>query len=324
MDEAFGSAIAVPAVVIEHAAPDRRVRRLLVGLADRRPHGDALGVGVLPVGVEDDLPRHLRDRLGVGGQHVAHTLSDVQWRGLCFLKLGVGDEPELVHAPEHVQLPGLGALGIGHRVVRGRGLRQAGQHGGFRDADVPQRATVIDLGGGREPIRPLPEEDLVDVQLEDFVLGEVGLDFPREQDLAQLSGDRLLPGQEEVAGDLHRDRARALLGAGGQIGQRRAGNGQVVDAAMLIETFIFRRQNGLFHHIRHFPDADHGTPLLPELAQKVAFRRYDPQRDLRLVVGQGLERRQRGPEQRKHERAQQGAQDREPRGHRREIEEPAS
>ena len=89
---------------------------------------------------------------------------------------------------------------------------------------------------------------------------------------------------------------------------------------MLIETLVFRGQNGVFHDIRDFADAHDRTPLLAEFAEQVAFRRHDPQRDLGLVIGQGVERGKRRPEERQHEGAEQGADDGEADGDRGDIE----
>ena len=117
-----------------------------------------------------------------------------------------------------------------------------------------QRLAEVDLRRRGEAVGALAEEDLVDVELEDLVLGQVGLDLPGEQDLAELAGDRLLAGQEEVAGDLHGDRAGALLGAGREVGERGARDAQIVDAAVLIEALVLGGQNGLFHDIRDVAD----------------------------------------------------------------------
>ena len=145
---------------------------------------------------------------------------------------------------------------------------------------------------------------------------EAALDLPGEQDLAQLAGDRLLAGEEEVARDLHRDRAGALLRPGSEVGRGGPQHAQIVDAAVLIETLVLGRQNRLFHDIRDIGDVDHGAPLLAEFAEQVAFGRDDPQRDLGLVIGQRFQRRQRRVEQRQHERAEQRADDGEPEQHR--------
>ena len=92
---------------------------------------------------------------------------------------------------------------------------------------------------------------------------------------------------------------------------------------MLVETFVFSRQNGLFHDIRDFADGDDGAAFLSEFAEKLALGRDDPQRDLRLVVGERLERRKRRPQQCQHKRAQQRADDRQAERDRDEIDEPA-
>ena len=92
---------------------------------------------------------------------------------------------------------------------------------------------------------------------------------------------------------------------------------------MRIETLIFRGQNGFFHQIRHFGDRHDGPALLPELTQQVPFRRDDPQRDLGLVVGQGLERRQGGIKECQYEAPEEAPDHRQPKQDGAEIEEPA-
>ena len=186
-------------------------------------------------------------------------------------------------------------------------LGEAREHRGLGDGHVPQRLAEVDLRRGGEAVGALAEEDLVDVELEDLVLGQVGLDLPGEQDLAQLAGDRLLAGQEEVAGDLHGDGAGPLLGAGREVGERGARDAQIVDTAVLVETFVFCGQNGLFHDIRDFADGDDGAPFLSEFAEKVAFGGNDAQGNFGLVVGKCLEGRKSRPQQGQYKRAQQGA-----------------
>ena len=80
-DVGLRPAVAVPAVVIDDAAAHCSIGGFLVGLADRRLDGEALGVGVLAIGVEHDLPRHFRDVLRVRRQRFAHPCADGQWRG---------------------------------------------------------------------------------------------------------------------------------------------------------------------------------------------------------------------------------------------------
>ena len=89
IDVGLGAAISVPLVVVDEAAAHRRVGGLLIGPANRRPDGDAAGIGIVAVGVEDDLPGHLGDVLGVDRHGVAGRLPDIEWRVLCFAPLVV-------------------------------------------------------------------------------------------------------------------------------------------------------------------------------------------------------------------------------------------
>ena len=50
-----------------------------------------------------------------------------------------------------------------------------------------------------EPVRALPQENLVDIQFEYFVFGKAGLDLIGKQNLAKLASKRSLSGEEEVA-----------------------------------------------------------------------------------------------------------------------------
>jgi hypothetical protein len=314
------AAITVTPVVLDHAAADGCVRGVLIRALDGRPHGEAFRVGLLAVRVEDDLPRHLGDELGVQRLHFTHALLDDQWRILCFPELVVADEPQVMHPSQHIQLARLRPARIVDRVVRGRRLRQARKHGGLGDGDVLQRLAEIDLRRGGEAVRALAQEDLVDVELEDLVLGQRGLDLPGEQRLAHLPGDRLFPGQEEVPRHLHRDRSRPLLGAGRQVRECRAQHAQIVHAAVRIETLVFGGQNGLFHDIRDIADGDDRAPLLAEFAEQIAFRRDDTERNLGLIVGQRLERRQCRPQERQYKCAEQGSNEAEAQNDRKNIE----
>ena len=97
----------------------------------------------------------------------------------------------------------------------------------------------------------------------------------------------------------------------------------VVDPAVLVEALVLGRQDRVSHDIRDLPDADDRAPFLAEFAQEVAFRRDDAQGNLGLVVGQRLQRGQRGLQQRQDERAQQRADDRQAERYRSEIDDPA-
>src|SRR5438105_1341359 len=88
----------------------------------------------------------------------------------------------------------------------------------------------VDVRRRSEAVRPLPEEDLVDVELEDLVLGEIRLDLEGQQHFRELAGERLLAREEERARHLHGDGAGALAPPL-QVGDGRARYAGIVDAA---------------------------------------------------------------------------------------------
>jgi len=323
VDVRFRPAIPVPPVVIEEPPAHGGVGRLLVGTTQRRPDRQPAGIGLLAIGLEHHLAGHLGGEFGVRGQRLAQALADEERRFLRIFVRRIVDEAKFVHAPEHVMLASPGPLGVGHRVEGGGRLRQSGQHRCLGDRDILERLAEVDLGGGSEPVGPLAEEDLVDVELEDLVLAEAPLDLPGEQHFAELARDRLLTGEKEVARDLHRDRTGTLLRAGTEIGPGGAQHGKIVDAAMLIEPFVLGGQNGLFHDIRDILDLHHRPPLLAEFPQELALGGNHPERDFRLIVGQGLEGRQCGVQQGEDQPAQQGTDERQTEHDRTDVEEPA-
>lgn len=65
VDEGLRPPVAVSAIVVHHSAPQGDICRLLVAGADGGVDLDSLRVGVVAVGVIDDLPGHLGNELGV-------------------------------------------------------------------------------------------------------------------------------------------------------------------------------------------------------------------------------------------------------------------
>ena len=207
-----------------------------------------------------------------------------------------------MHPAQDVLLTQFGALRIDDRVVgRGR-LGQAGQHRCFGNRNVLQRLAEVNLGGRGKTIGALPEENLVDVQLENLVLGKIVFDLEGEQDFIQFAGIGLFRRQEEIARDLLGDGRCALaLASAKQVAARGAQNAEVVDAAMLVETIILGRDDGVLHDLRHFLDAHHGAAFFAKLANQVAIGCVDAQRNLRAIVGQHFQRRQVGVGQDQHD-----------------------
>src|SRR2546427_11113523 len=106
-----------------------------------------------------------------------------------------------------------GALGMGARVVDRRRLGKRRQRGRFRDVQLRGVFAEVDLCCGLHPMGARPEVDLVQVQLENRVLGEVALDLDCDARFLELTRELLLAAdlvREDVAGELHADRREAL------------------------------------------------------------------------------------------------------------------
>ena len=152
---------------------------------------------------------------------------------------------------------------------------------------------VVDLRRGPDTVGALAEKNLVDVELEDLVLGEFTLDLQRKQNLVELADVGLLAAEEEIPGDLHGDGAapRPLLPGTDEVEQ---GTGQTlpVDAGMLEEPVVLACEKGLDQTLGNFIEAQRLTALLAELGEELALAGIDPQRDLQPYVAEGLRRRE--------------------------------
>jgi hypothetical protein len=139
----------------------------------------------------EGLAHHLGGELGV--HRVFGDFAPRAQRRLqgVFVLRGV-DLAELGHAPQHVLLALLGALRIGDRVIERGCLRQPGQHRGLGERELVERLAVVGLRCRGESIGALPEINLVDVELEDLLLGQAVLDLEGEQGLVELAREGLL------------------------------------------------------------------------------------------------------------------------------------
>jgi hypothetical protein len=283
----FGSAVDLPALVVQQPLAQRPVRHALVLGLDRQVDVQSPRVGLLAVLVEHQLPCGLGDELrmqdGIGRRPVAQLLV------LGGLVLLGRDEAVVEHALDDVLLAHRGALGVGDGVVGRRRLRQPGQHGRLGHGDVLQRLAEVRLARGRKTVGPLPEVDLVHVDLEDLLLGQQALDLQGEQDLVDLARERLFAGQVEVARHLHRDGGRALALRLVELRQSGADDAEVVHPAMLVEAGVLDGQHGVLHHLRDVADRREVAPLLAVFAEHDAVGRVHAHRQLGPVVQQAVD-----------------------------------
>ncbi len=314
-DEGLGPAVTVATVVIQHLGAQRLPGGLLLGRHDRRVDVQSARVGLLAEHIEHQLARDFGGelRMHAGARHIAAVGRRRHSAAARFDRRGHGavvrrlvDVAQLQHATQDVLLAGLGALRVDARVEGARRDRQPGQHGEFADREVGQLLAEVGLSRRTEPVGSLAEEDLVDVDLQDPVLGQLGLDLECQRDLVDLARVQLLARQVKGARDLHGDRAAALAApAADEVGQDRPRETRVVDPAVLVEAVVLGSEDGLLQGRRHVLDPHVLAPLFAELAQQDAIGAPDAQRDLRPVVDQRVDRRQVRVGHREHECQQQ-------------------
>src|SRR5512145_2548055 len=96
------------------------------------------------------------------------------------------DEPLLGHAPEHVLLSTLRPRGVAYRrPARGR-LDHPGEHRGLAQGHLADGLAEQEAARLLHAVPAVPEVDLVQVQVEDLVLGQVLLEAWREDQLLHL------------------------------------------------------------------------------------------------------------------------------------------
>ena len=144
--------------------------------------------------------------------------------------------------------------------VGGRRLDDARQRGALGEREVAHVLAEEQVRAFRHAVhgeRPtLAEIHVVQVQLEDALLGEAPFEYQRHHLLAHLARVRLVWREERVLDELLRQRAAALeirlLAA--HVRDDRADRADDVDAGMRVETPILDRQHGLHDGARQLRD----------------------------------------------------------------------
>ena len=277
---ALGSAVPMTGVILEQRLAQRRIRRALELAVEGCVDLVSGGVHVVPVRLFHVRTHHFRNvgRFDLDREPVD---SCAHRRIAGGVVLVLSDVVELQHAPEHVVATHDRLLRIGDGVEPRRRLGQPRDHCELGERELRDRHPVVDLRRGPDPVGPLAEKDLVDVELEDLVLGELTLDLQREEDLVELADVGLLPAEKEIPGHLHGDGAapRPLLPGTKQV-QHGAGQALPVDPGVLEEPVILARENRLDQSLRNFVEAQRLAALLAELGEELALAGIDPQRNL--------------------------------------------
>ena len=89
--------------------------------------------------------------------------------------LALGHEAGLHQVGQHHVGAGARRRQVDVRRIFGRRLEQAGEHRGLGEVDVPDRLAEIELGRRRDAERAAAHIGAVEIELQDFLLGQIGL-----------------------------------------------------------------------------------------------------------------------------------------------------
>ena len=143
------------------------------------------------------------------------------------------------------------------RGVFGRRLEQARQHRGLGEVHVARRLGEVVLRGCVHAERAAAHVGAVEIELQDLVLGEPRLEPDREEGFFHLALDGALVVQEQVLGELLRDRRAALHhAAGARVCRERAHKAGRIDAEMVVEAAVFGCERRLDQMIRVILERD--------------------------------------------------------------------
>ena len=141
----------------------------------------------------------------------------------CAEHLALGHEAGVDQIVEHQVGAGARGRQVDVRRVFGRRLEQAGQHRGFRQIDVARRLVEVEMRSAVDAESAAAHIGAVEIEFENFVLGQPGFQPDRQERLVDLALDGALVAEEQVFRELLGDRGAALAHAAGlRIGDQRA------------------------------------------------------------------------------------------------------
>ena len=171
-----------------HDAPTQGlVGRRLIGRSDRCGDIEAAGVGLVTILREHELAHGFCHIFGVNSVGVAARLH-IKLLFFCASGFCGSDEPVLLHALNDVQLSASGSLRVADRVVGGRGLGQARQHGGFSNGDVFEGFAEIGFTSCCKTVGTIAQKNLVHVDFKNLVFAQQVFQLESQQDFVNFAG----------------------------------------------------------------------------------------------------------------------------------------
>ena len=164
------------------------------------------------------------------------------------------------HHGKHIAAPLLRAIGVDVRRVSDRRFDHARQQRGLGDRQLIRALGIIRLRGGLDPVCARAEIHGVDVRFQNFPLIHDPLQPERQNRFARLAANRFFTGQVRQFNQLLRDGGSALRKRSRfDIVDHRAEYAMYVDAGMIVESLIFRRDKGVRYifgqRIDGYPDS---------------------------------------------------------------------
>ena len=191
-----------------------------------------------------------------------------------------------------------------------RRLEQSGQHRGLGQVHVARRLVEIILRRGIDAEGAAAHIGAVEIQFQNLVLGQARFQPHRQEGFLDLALDRALVVQEQIFGELLRQRRAALdhaagLGVGDE-GARGAGD---VDAEMVVEAAVLGGEHRLDQIVGKLVERHRIVMPYAAGADLVAVAVEEGDGELRLlepVVVRGLAERRHG--ERQHQNGAGGAE----------------
>ncbi len=198
------------------------------------------------------------------------------------------DEALFLHAGDHPVAARQRALAVAVGVIIVRALGQRREIGGLGDGQFVERLVEVVERGGGDAVGADAEIDLVQIELENLVLGEGLFEADRDQRLAELAVEGHVRGEQEVLGDLLGDGGgadeAAVLDHVDDVVEDGAHDAARIDAAMAVEILVLGREESLDDARRNGRDGDIEAAFARELADQFAVAQHET----RVITGGSL------------------------------------
>ena len=212
----------VPTVVVLDAPAECFLRDILKSGIQSRANGKtSLVQSAFPVTCHENPPHFFREIPGAHEPRFA-ARADGQRLGRSEFSVGRTDESVGRHSPEDPVSPGGRSLAVSNRMIIVGCLRQCSQIRGFRQRQLVEGLVEIVQRRGRHAVRAETQVNLVEVELQNLILGERSLDAEGEDRFPDLALDREFIRQQEILRHLLGDGRRANGGAGSSCSSRRS------------------------------------------------------------------------------------------------------